>query len=156
MRAMSVKLLRTKSYLAMIRNAARGENHMFQTLFAEVDGVEEDIVRGGARSCGLFVSGVLLMNGLIAEMHAGVGGLERDMRASGWQLIDELREGAVIVWEARPGTDGSMHDHTGFFVGGEEAVSNDSNGTLIPHTHHYTYGNTRKIIRIYWHSKLDA
>lgn len=152
----TVQLLRTKSYLAMVANAARGENHLFRNLWASVDGEVRDINKNGALACGFFTSAVLYLNKLIGDMHAGVAGLERDLAASGWQQTAELREGAVIVWESRPGADGTMHAHAGFYIGNDRAVSNGSNSTLMPEEHHVTYDGVRAIARIWWHPSLEA
>jgi len=152
----SVQLLKKKSYIAMARNAARGENHMFRNLWASVDGEIRDINKDGGLACGFFASAVLYLNKLIGDMHAGVAGLERDLAASGWVQVPELREGAVLVWEARPGADGTPHLHAGFYLGDDRAVSNGSNSTHMPEEHHVTYDGTRKIERIWWHPSLDA
>ena len=154
-----VRILKKKSYLAMVRNAAKGENHMFRNLFAMVDGIETDIVDQGALSCSFFLSAILFVNKLIADMHANVAGLERDLEASGWSLVDEVRAGAVLVWEPRPLTKARSFMptqlHAGVYLGEDRAVSNASNSTLIPEEHHWTYDGTRKVIRIWWHPVLD-
>jgi hypothetical protein len=150
-----VRILKKKSYLAMVRNAARGENNMFRNLWASVDGEIQDINKNGTLSCSFFASGILYLNKLIRDMHAGVAGLERDMEASGWVVIPELREGAVIVWEPLTGGDGVAHRHVGFSLGDDRAISNGSNTTGTPQEHHSTYGGTRAIERIWWHSELE-
>lgn len=152
----SVKLLKKKSYLAMIINAARGENHMFRNLWASVDGEVRDINRDGALACGYFASAILYLNKLIGDMHAGVSGLERDLAASGWAQVPDLRAGAVIVWEPRPAADGTPHRHAGFSIGEDRAVSNGSNTTGMPEEHHITYDGTRNIERIWWHPDLEG
>lgn len=145
-----VKILKKKSYLAMVRNAAKGENHLFRNLYALVDGEEADINKNGALACGFFSSAILYVNKLIKDMHAGVAGLERDLGESGWSVAaGEPEEGDVIVWEPLP-----IHLHLGFSLGGERAVSNGSNTTLMPEEHHYTYDGTRKIVRIWRHPIL--
>ncbi|MCC6934449.1 MAG: hypothetical protein IT406_02010 [Candidatus Yanofskybacteria bacterium] len=155
----NVTINRTKSYLAMIRNAAAGENRMFRSLIASVDGVESDILKDGALSCAFFASAILYINKLIGDVHAGVPGLERDLAASGWQQISDLREGAVIAWEAQKGSFvpgmGEEHGHIGFYIGNDRAVSNGSNTSHVPEEHHVTYDGTRKIVRIWWHAELE-
>jgi hypothetical protein len=155
-----VRILRKKSYLAMVRNAAKGENHMFRNLIADVDGTEQDINKDGALACAFFASAVLYINKFIHDMHAGVPGLERDLAGSGWIQIKEPREGAVLVWEPRaasfvPGM-GEQHAHLGFYVGDDRAVSNGSNSTLMPEEHHWTYDGTRAVVRMWWHPDLEA
>jgi hypothetical protein len=152
---LTVKILKRESYLAMVRNAAKGENHTFRTVWASVDGEPRDINKDGALACGFFTSSVLYLNKLIGDLHTGVAGLERDLAASGWVQIAEPREGAVLVWEPREGRDGTLHSHAGFFVGAGRAVSNGSNSTGMPQEHDATYEGKRKIERIWWHSVLD-
>lgn len=154
-----VTILKKKSYLAMIRNAARGENHMFRNLYASVDSEELDINKDGALACGFFASAVLYIHKLINDMHAGVGGLERDLSQSGWSMINDLREGAVIVWEPQEGSFvpgmGTLHSHAGFYIGDGRAVSNGSSSTLMPREHEASDGEGRKIVRIWWHPVLE-
>jgi hypothetical protein len=155
----------TKNYLSMVRNAARGDNNMFRNYYLERDGVEVDVLKDGAFSCAVFVSSVLYLQNSslefagrprwISYVHANVPSNEKDMEANGWRRIEELREGAVITWEPKPGADGTPHLHQGFFVGNERAVSNGSNSTLMPQEHHVTYDGTRKIERIWWHESLE-
>ena len=82
-----------------------------------------------------------------------------DLLASGWFEIKELKLGAILIWEKR---DGAMledskipKEHVGFYMGEDQAISNDSQGTGFPWRHHYTYNDTRKIEKILWHSELD-
>jgi len=144
-----MRLLTKKNYLTMIHNLAKGEIHIFRNLYVEIDGKERDILDDGRLACGKVVSSVLYLNKLISDMHATVEGTEKDMLASGWQEIAELKPGAVLVWEKQE------HEHIGFYVGHDEAISNDSSGSGFPWRHHVTYNNTRKIEKIYWHSELD-
>ncbi|MBX4211251.1 MAG: hypothetical protein KW806_00400 [Candidatus Yanofskybacteria bacterium] len=156
-----IKLLTKKNYITMIRSAAKGENHMFRNMFGSDENGEKDLTKDGALSCGKVVSAILYLNKLIKDLHLTVESTEKDMKENGWQEISELKEGAVIVWEPKPGADGTPHLHMGFYLSGEEAMSNDSNGNLVPAIHHPTFGANadgspvRKIIRIYWHSALD-
>lgn len=154
-----------KNYLAMIRNAALGENHIFQNFYITIDGVERDALNGGSLACGTFVSSLLYLQNSTLEFlkkprwiqftHANVPAVEKDMESCGWHQNDDLREGAVITWETKPGVDGTPHLHMGFYLGNDRAVSNGSNSTLMPEKHHFTYDGTRQIIRRWWHSALD-
>lgn len=165
----TISLLFKKNYLAMVRNAARGQNHLFRNFFLTIDGVERDALDNGALACGTFLSSILYLQNSTLEflkkprwlafVHATVPAVEKDMQASGWYEIADVREGAVLVWDARPGQEvpvyGAMHLHIGFYVGNERAISNGSNTTLMPEEHHYTYDGARKIVRIWWHPYLD-
>ena len=142
---------------------------MFRNFYITIDGVERDALNGGMLGCGTFLSSVLYLQNSVIEflnkpkwisfVHANMPAVEKDMAANGWCEIKDIREGAVIVWEAREGTDvpvyGNMHLHAGFYIGNDRAVSNGSNSTLMPEEHHYTYDGTRKILRIWWHPVLD-
>ena len=164
----SIPLLK-KNYLAMIHNSAKGENHMFRNFFITLDGVERDALADGALGCGVIISSILYLQNSTLEFlkkpkwisftHASVISTERDMEKNGWVHIPEVREGAIITWEARKGREvpvyGDMHLHMGFYIGNERAVSNGSNTTLMPEEHHYTYDGARKISRIWWHPELE-
>ena len=140
----------------MIENAAKGQNWMFRNLYAEKDGEEIDIAANGRWSCAIFVSWILYLNKLIGDMHANVSSTTKDMLENGWVEIEELKSGAVLVWEDKLGDDdGKMHSHNGFYVGNNTAVSNYSRGSGFPHRHHYTYNGAREIAKIYWHTVLD-
>lgn len=150
-----VKLLKKKNYLAMVKNAAAGENRMFRNIYALVDGVEKDILEDGNLSCAAFVSGVLAMHGLIDRPHAAVAGTEKALEAAGWVVIPEPRAGAVLSWVSISYSDTRTHGHLGFFIGNERAVSNASNGVGVPREHHWTYDGSRTVERIWWHPSLD-
>jgi hypothetical protein len=153
---MALKLLKKKNYLTMIENSVQGPNYLFRNLYAEVDGQEKDLLDDGRWSCAIFVSTILYLFKLIGDLHANVTSTTKDMLSSGWYEINELREGAVLVWESKLGDDdGKMHSHNGFYLGGDMAISNDSKGTGFPWKHHYTYDGTRKIEKIYWHDSLN-
>lgn len=149
-----VRIKKLKSLLAMVQNAvATGDNHMFRNLYADVGGVEKDILENGALSCSAFVSFILLGLELIKLPHATVSGTQRDLIASGWQEIPAPRPGAVLIWEKKL-VDGAEHRHVGFCVSGDEAISNSS-AEGFPRRHSITYAGTRQIEKIYWHSDLD-
>ena len=150
------KILKKKNYLAMIENSAKGENWMFRNFYVEKDGQEIDVLDNGGWSCAAFVSGILYLNKLIKDVHANTFSVEKDMLESGWQEVKDLRPGAVLFWEKKIAKDdGLEHGHHGFYIGNDVAISNDSQGKGFPWKHHYTYNDTRKIQKIYWHSALD-
>lgn len=157
---MSAKLLKKKNYLAMIENAAKGENWMFRNLYVEENGQEKDVLENGGLSCAVFVSSILYLFNSILEFsgkpkwisltHANVPSIEKDMLKNSWHQINDLRQGAILVWEKKDG-----HSHAGFYMGNNEAISNSSRDTGFPVKHHYTYNGTRKIEKIYWHPALN-
>lgn len=156
-----LRIKKLKSLLAIVGNSTKGDNYLFRNLYADENGKEIDVFENGLTACCGYVSWILLALELIKHPHAAVHGTEKDMVASGWYEIKELKPGAVIVWETRvadSGLQGEMNvklSHMGFYVGNNEAISNDSKGRGFPHKHHFTYNNTRKIEKIYWHPALE-
>ena len=131
---------------------------IFQTFWADVDGKKEDLTEAGHRSCAVFVTGILQWFSLIREGHATVSSTLKDMETSGWQKITEPRPGCILHWEPKE-IDGSVNEHIGFYIGDDKAISNDYE-TRAPAEHHWTYGKedgqqSRKIVAMYWHPKLD-
>lgn len=154
---MKVKILQFDSYIATIKNSVGSKT--FNSLWADVDGKREDILDDGRKSCGCFVSGILLWFGLAKERHATALGTVRDMKESGWHEIQEQKIGAVLQWEKMEGS-GEINEHIGFYMGDKTAIST-SKEERSPIEHHWTYGEEngkpkRKIIAIYWHPKLDT
>ena len=151
---MSVTINRYKSYLAMIEHAPGTE--MFRTVIADVDGIEQDILRDGNVSCAYFVSSVLLLHGLIERVHATVESTTRDMQMSGWEKIARPRAGAVVVWKSRDYPDGEQHAHNGFVVGEDEAVSTDYEKKEVVRHAMTELNGPREIDAFFWHPMLDA
>ena len=138
---------------------------MFRNFYIRENGIEKDVLEDGGLSCAVFVSAVLYFHNSLLEFlkkphwikftHANVGSTEKDMRENGWFEIKELKPGAVLIWDKKDGHNGEMHNHIGFFIGNDEAISNSSNKTGFPWKHHLTYNGTRNIEKIYWHPGLD-
>lgn len=146
-----VKPLNKKTYLTVIENSI-GSN-TYRNSYALVDGEEKDILKNGKLSCAFYVSSILLMFGLIKEIHSTVSGTEWDLVVSGWQKVDSYEQGDVVFWEELEGEDG-RHGHIGFFWKDGLAISNDSvSGN--PAKHDLTFGSNgqveRKIIYGYRH-----
>lgn len=159
----NLTILKRRSLLAIISNSIKGrDNYLFRNLYAKNNlGEEIDILNNGKNSCGTFVSWILLTLELITRPHAAVQSVEKDLLKSGWYEIKELKSGAVLVWEKKQANDkflgkyGVELRHIGFYIGNNEAISNDSKGTGFPWKHHVTYNGTRKIEKIYWHPALS-
>ena len=153
-----MKLLSRDTYLAMIKNSVGST--LFRTLYAEVDGKKEDILKEGELSCTFFVSSILWHFRLLTEgPHANTPGLVRDLEKSGWVKTDVPTEGAVVIWEVMQQKSGP-HPHSGFYVNSDKAISHIDN-TKTPQEHHNTFGTKpdgapqRRIIALYTHSFLD-
>ena len=85
------------TYLAFIRNGVG--SRMFQSVYCRVNGKLTDVTDHGRISCGLHVSSLPKIFGLVAGQHATITGTIRDMEASGWKRIARPRLGAVVLWE---------------------------------------------------------
>lgn len=151
----SIKLLPAESYLAFIKNSI-GSN-CFRNLFALVDGEKKDILRDGELSCAYFVSAVLTIFKIIDRPHTTVAGLVKTLSEStSWRKIslgDKLISGDVIVWEKLLDENNEWHEHVGFYVGNDQAVSNSSEDKT-PILHHFTYGeekggSKRKLVAVF-------
>lgn len=154
-----VHVLIFKSYLQTILNSTGSK--VFRNLYALVNGKEQDILNDGELSCAYFVSHILLMFSLITEGHATVRGTVNDLMDSGWKVIDQPRTGAILVWEASVTDDeGQLHDHIGFYIGDDQAVSN-STTKRIPQEHFWTFAHEgkedyRKVTAIFWNETLES
>ncbi len=135
-----------KSYLQMIRNSVG--THMFRNFYVLRDGKMFDAVQNGGRSCALFVSSILVIFKKIGSFHNTVYSTVKDLRASGWQEVTDLKPGDVIVWEAKEGETG-FYAHIGFHIGDGKAIStSDDSGTPIVHHENQSHKWT-EIARIY-------
>ncbi|HEY4474873.1 MAG TPA: hypothetical protein VJC06_03055 [Candidatus Paceibacterota bacterium] len=160
-----MKLLFKKNYLTQIENSAKGENYLFRNFYVKKEGEIKDSLEDGKNSCAVMVSHILYsFNSLLDSMekkhwikfiHLTVASTEKDMIENGWDEIGDLRLGAILIWEKKDGRNGEPHNHIGFYIGNDEAISNDSKGTGFPYKHHVTYNETRKIEKIFWHPDLD-
>ena len=153
---LNVKIIWNESYLKAIRNSV-GSN-IFRNLFAIVNGKKMDIREDGRLSCSAFVSSILYLHKLIYDIHATVEGLVKDMELFGWKKNNKPRPGAILVWEAKKLKNGNIHEHIGFYVGNNKAVSNNYQKRQ-PVLHHWTFGiknrkPVRKIESIFWNKKL--
>jgi hypothetical protein len=147
-----VKPLFKDSYLAVIKNAV-GSN-MFRNFYAEVNGEKRDILEDGNISCAIFVSTVLLMFKFISAAHVTVKSTVKDMLNNGWYEISEPRVGAVLHWESVDFGKGNMHEHIGFYIGNDKAISNNPE-LGYPLEHSFDYDGKRKIEKIYWNDNLN-
>ena len=150
-----IKILTLKTFLTVVKKSAGTE--MFRQIFAEVDGHEVDITENGNLSCAFYVSGLLAMFGLIDKIHATVSGTRKAMEAAGWVETTEMTPGAVLVW-GKPQDGSHDHQHIGFYLGENQAISNISR-LGQPGFHHFTFGGEkvdphRKIVAVYSHPQL--
>lgn len=134
-----MELATRDTYLAMIEKSVG--SRMFQTLYADINGTRQDILRNGDLSCAFFVSCLLKIFDLVEMPHATVKELERDLLSSGWYESNDDIPGCVLVWEMQSQANDEPHEHTGFYIGNDTAVSNWYQD-LHPIKHHITFGET--------------
>ena len=138
--------LNTDSYLSVIKNSVGTK--MFCHLYASVNGKKIDIAKNGELSCAFYASSVLVIFGLIHEIHATVDSTVRDLERSGWKKAKEPKPGSVIVWEKGVGS--GKHKHIGFCIGKNSAVSNNfKKGYPIVHDL-----KKKNIEQLYWNPKI--
>ena len=143
------------SYIAVIRNSV-GSN-MFRNFYAVVDGRKSDIMRDGGLSSALYVSSILTLFKFINGIHGTIDSTITDLEKSGWAEIRETKVGSVLVWEAIKFHRNGIHKdqrHIGFYVGNNEAVSNNADART-PQKHHFSHGSKRIIEKIYWNPRFD-
>ena len=159
---LDVKIIWNESYLKAIKNSV-GSN-IFRNLYATVNGKKMDIRKDGQLSCSAFVSSLLYIHKLCYDIHATAEGLIKDMELFGWKRINKPRPGAVILWEPLPPKNRNdkmylRHDHIGFYVGNNKAISNRPEKHQ-PMVHHWTFGANngkpvRRVEKIFWNNKLN-
>lgn len=147
---MQIKALKFKTYVTFIKNSINSK--IFRNSFANIDGEVRDILENGKLSCAFYVCSVLKIFDLISDMHATVDGAIKDLEKNDWYEIENLKPGAILVWE-RSGINAG-HRHIGFYLGDDKAVSNGTKKRKII-KHHFKYKNKRKIEKILWCDKLD-
>lgn len=137
-----------ESYLAMVKNSVGTK--MFRNFFVKDEhGKRLDILNDGDVSCALFVSYILKNFKLISDLHFTVTKVIEDFEQNGWKKVkpSQLKVGDVILW-LHYKTRTSHHRHLGFYIGDEQAVSNNSQKRAVIQ-HHYTYSGKRDIVEVY-------
>lgn len=127
------------SYLAAIRNSVG--SHMFRHLYAvDEQGNRSDILQNGRLSCAYYVAFILYHFQLIKQPHATVTSTVKDIEGHGWTVVDSPEVGDVLLWEPSiEHVEGESHEHLGFYIGDERAVSNSStSGEIVEHD--WTFG----------------
>ncbi len=136
-----------ETLLAAVRGSI-GAN-TWRHLYVNIAGQTIDATDNGDKSCAVFVSGILSMFDLIDHGHATVTSTIRQMRQKGWQevAITDPQPADVIIWDAVKFADGTSHQHIGFYIADQLAISNDSTqGT--PQQHAWDFLGQRPIIKL--------
>lgn len=155
MREQRVDRLTFDSYMAVIRNSVG--TRMFKNFYAVVNGQKADIMKDGWLSSAFYVSGLLTMFKFINGIHGTVESTVADLLNSGWVETDKPKVGGILVWE---GVDFDANGikrntkHIGFYIGRNEAISNDS-WNKGPAIHPYDFKGSRQIEKMLWLPRFD-
>jgi len=128
-------------------------SHTWQHAYFSINGKKKDLVVGGSVACAFFVSSILKLFNLVDGVHLTVASTLADMERAGWKKVRTPKPGCVLLWEPRQQSDG-IHTHLGFYIGRDQAVSNDWEKRL-PAKHHWTYRGKRKVLAVYCHPQLS-
>ena len=126
-----------------------------------------DVSDCGRKYCAAWLTKFLLGVGnrhirFITEPHATVEATEKDLLKSGWEkrrssngIFTFLKPGDILVWEKKM-IFGNENEHIGFFksLSTHTAVSTCAELRCV-REHHYTFENTRQILRAYFHPILQ-
>lgn len=111
-----------ETYLQLIRRSVGTE--MFRNFYVEdPEKGRIDALDDGENSCAFYVSGVLTMFAKLQGVHGTVDSTLKDLENSGWQKVEDIQAGDVILWEAREFPDGVTSRHIGFARNGKRAMS---------------------------------
>lgn len=141
---------RLESLLAMVQGSVGSRT--WQHAYFVIGGKKKDLVVGGKVSCAFFVSSLLKLLNLIDSVHLTVASTLVDMESHSWKKVRTPKPGCVLLWKPWAQS-GGMHTHLGFFIGNNQAISNDWVKRL-PSKHHWTYRGKRRVLAIYCHTKL--
>jgi hypothetical protein len=145
----NIKPRQFDTYLKVIENSL-GSN-MFRNLYVDIDGVKTDATQDGWLSCAFYTSSILTLSKYIKEIHGTVASTVRDLKENGWQEVNEPVPGAVIVWKANQGE--NRHAHIGFYIGDNQAISNDSR-EKHPVKSDWKFNGKRDISMILWRPEI--
>jgi hypothetical protein len=143
-----------KNYLTFIKNSVGTK--LFQNFYILENENEKDVLAGGEISCAIFVSNILHMFpslNLIKSPHLTISSTIKDMQSCGWYEINNLKVGAIILWEGAVFENTGLHKHIGFYIGDDRAISN-SDKIKTPTEHDLNFDKTRKIEKIFWNDNL--
>ena len=154
MKKSKFKILTYQNYLSVIKNSQNSK--IFRNFYVLNNNKKRDILKNGQFSCARYVSSILKLFDLISETHTTVDGSIKDMLNNNWRPTKKLIPGNVLLWEEKIQVNGKVHQHLGFYLNKDKAISNSSKKG-VPVIRHLTYGMTkdgqpkRKIIEIFTH-----
>ena len=123
---------------------------LFNSLIVKLKdtGEVKDVFGDGDNSCAAFVSSVLFLNRLLDEPHATVARLRQVLTRLGWQKVEgDIIPGDVVFWEKIKVEDGSEHEHVGFALSADEAISTSYKERQV--VKHAMIPNGRKVTEVF-------
>jgi hypothetical protein len=154
------KFLRRRSLVYMAERAVVSK--MWASNFVLMDdGRVHDLYEDGQLGCAYFVLTLLKVNELWNLPITGFAKKARDgLESQGWYQINEIKPGAVIVYQPEDFGREWSSMHIGIAVSDTESVSNDSNEEGIIYRHpHQVMGiknrTNREIESIWWHKDFE-
>ena len=148
-----IKPLIFDTYLAVVKNSIN--SNLFRNFYAIIDGEKKDIMRNGELSCAFYVSSILTLFKFIKEAHVTVDSTVEDLKESGWNVVEEPEIGSILIYEKVDFGNNDIHKHIGFFVGNDEAISNNFK-LGFPVNHSWNFNGTRKVNLILWNPKIRS
>lgn len=136
----NLEKLSKETYLKMIKNSVGSK--IFNSLLVKnkTTGKISDVLEDGMYSCAFFVSGILMIFGLIDGTHAMVNTTVKKLKEKGYQEINKnYQPGDILVWEEITFEDGSTNEHMGFYLDENTAVSTSYKEKKVV-SHHPTFG----------------
>lgn len=139
-----------KNYISRI-NASIGSELFRHLYIVSESGRDTDVAHDGTLSCGIHVSSILSLVGLIDKPHATVAKTLEVMIYHGWHQADAPLPGAIIEWPVSK----NGHHHIGFWLATDTVVSN-SITEHVPTIHAETMDDGRKPVAYYTHPVLET
>ena len=132
----------------------------FQDLFLQKpNGTLATATKRGNFSCAWFMVAPLLALELISRTESYVEPMIDRLFESGWFISPDPEQARIVVWAAKPGSDGDIHLHIGLCLDTKWCISND-NGS--PQRHrisgylHNVDGSERAVLYYLAHPGIEA
>jgi hypothetical protein len=132
-----------ESYLAFIRNSVGSKS--YQSFYVKKGGKKLDVLGKGELSCAFYVSSVLHLFDLIRKPHFTVSRTADDIIRNGGKKVSlsKAKPGDILVWLPKSSKSG-LHNHIGFYLGNNKAVSNSDKQKKIT-LHDWEFSGKRKV-----------
>lgn len=124
----NIEILKYETLVRSIENSV--DTKLFNSLMVRYkdSGTIADILNDGEYSCAFFVSSLLTLFEAIEKPHATVANLKKTIvEDPKWSEVERAlaKPGDVVFYEKTVFDNGSAHEHVGFVVDTDSAVSTD-------------------------------